>query len=161
MYIHLISMQSKSRGVLPQLPCACANLRRAARAATRMYNQELRSSELELTQFTLLMTLDLAGDITQKVLGKLLAMDSTTLTRSLGFLVERGWVGANPGEDRREKHLSLTPAGRRKFKQAKSNWEGAQKKLRASVGEASWHQMGLLLTSVTTAAEQSWLFASQ
>src|SRR5271156_2767883 len=104
-------MRNKSQGTLPQLPCACANLRRAARAATRIYNQELRLSELELTQFTLLMTLDLTGEITQKALGKLLAMDSTTLTRTLGFLVKRGWIGANPGEDRREKLLTITPAG--------------------------------------------------
>ena len=120
-----------------------------------MYNQELRSSELELTQFTLLMTLDLTGEITQKALGKLLAMDSTTLTRTLGFLVKRGWIGANPGEDRREKLLSLTPAGRRKFKQAQPNWERAQKMLRTSIGERTWHQMGQLLTSVATAAEQT------
>src|SRR5271170_855698 len=140
-------MRNKSQGVLPELPCACANLRRAARAATRMYNQELRLSELELTQFTLLMTLDLTGELTQKALGKLLAMDSTTLTRTLSFLVERGWIGADPGEDRRQKLLSLTPAGRRKFKQAEPNWERAQKKLRASVGEGTWQQMGQLLTT--------------
>jgi hypothetical protein len=36
---------------MPELPCACANLRRAARAATRIYNQELLSIELELTQY--------------------------------------------------------------------------------------------------------------
>src|SRR5271156_1768230 len=126
-------MRNKSQGTLPQLPCACANLRRAARAATRMYNQELRSSELELTQFTLLMTLDLAGEITQKNLGELLALDSTTLTRTLSFLVERGWIASKPGEDRREKLIALTPAGRRKFKQTQPDWERAQKKLRASV----------------------------
>ena len=95
-------MRKKSQGPLPELPCACANLRRAARAVTRMYNQELQPSELELTQFTLLMTLDLTGEITQKALGNLLAMDSTTLTRTLSFLVDHGWIGAKQGEDRRE-----------------------------------------------------------
>jgi DNA-binding MarR family transcriptional regulator len=146
-------MQNKPQPSLPQLPCACANLRRAARAATRMYNHELRSSELELTQFTLLMTLDLAGEITQKTLGKLLAMDSTTLTRTLSFLVERGWISSNPGEDRREKLLNLTSDGRRKFQQTQPHWERAQKKLRASIGEKTWQQMGQLLTSIATAAE--------
>ena len=155
MYIHLDTMGKKSQGVLPELPCACASLRRAARAATRMYNQELRSSELELTQFTLLMALDLTGETTQKTLAQLLAIDSTTLTRTLSFLVERGWIGTNPGEDRREKLLSLTPAGRRTFQQAQPNWKRAQKKLRASVGEGTWHQMGQLLANITTAAERA------
>jgi DNA-binding MarR family transcriptional regulator len=139
---------------MPELPCACANLRRAARAATRIYNQELRSIELELTQYTLLMTLDLMGKTTQKALGKLLAMDSTTLTRTLSFLVKRRWVSATPGEDRREKLLTLTPAGRRKFQQAQPNWQRAQEKLRANVGEKTWQQMGQMLTHITTAAEQ-------
>lgn len=50
---------------IPLLPCACANLRRAARAVTRMYNRELRPTGLELTQFTLL-ALNLAGAGEQK-----------------------------------------------------------------------------------------------
>jgi DNA-binding MarR family transcriptional regulator len=147
-------MQKKPQGSLPELPCACANLRRAARAATRMYNQELRSSELELTQFTLLMALDLTGEITQKRLAKVLAMDSTTLTRTLSFLVERDWIGTTPGEDRREKLLTLTPAGRRKYQEAQPYWKRAQKKLRASLGERTWHQMGQLLANITATAEQ-------
>jgi DNA-binding MarR family transcriptional regulator len=147
-------MQNESKSSTLELPCACANLRRAARAATRIYNQELRSIELELTQYTLLMTLDLMGKTTQKALGKLLAMDSTTLTRTLSFLLERKWVSANPGEDRREKLLTLTPAGRRKFQQAQPNWQRAQEKLRVSVGEKTWQQMGQMLTHITTAAER-------
>jgi DNA-binding MarR family transcriptional regulator len=147
-------MQMESYRSMPVLPCACANLRRAARAATRIYNQELRGTELELTQYTLLMTLDLMGKTTQKQLGKLLAIDSTTLTRTLSFLVKRKWVNANPGEDRREKLLTMSPAGRRKFQQAQPNWERAQEKLRVSVGEKTWQQMGQVLTHITTAAEE-------
>ena len=118
-----------------------------------MYNHELRSSEIELTQFTLLMTLDRAGEITQKTLGRLLAMDSTTLTRTLSFLVERGWISSNPGEDRREKLLNLTSAGRRKFQQTQPLWERAQKKLQARVGEKTWQQMGQMLTSIAVVTE--------
>jgi DNA-binding MarR family transcriptional regulator len=147
-------MEKKSQEFLPELPCACASLRRAARAASRMYNQELRSSELEVTQFTLLLALDLTGEITQKRLAKVLAMDSTTLTRTLSFLVERDWIGINQGEDRREKLLSLTPAGRLKFQEAQPYWKRAQKKLRASLGERTWHQMGPLLANITATAEQ-------
>jgi Transcriptional regulators len=146
-------MPNKYEGRLPDLICACANLRRAARAVTRVYNHELRSSEIELTQLTLLMTLDRTGEITQKRLGELLAMDSTTLTRTLRPLVDRGWISSNPGEDRREKLLNLTPAGRHKFQQTQPHWERAQKKLQARVGKKNWLQMGQLLTSIAAAAE--------
>jgi len=116
-----------------------------------MYNEELRASEIEITQYTLLMALDLAGEITQKRLGRLLSMDSTTLTRTLGLLLNRGWVRAEAGEDRREKLLSLTLAGRKKFAQARPGWERAQARLRAGLGERAWGQMETLLTGVASA----------
>jgi DNA-binding MarR family transcriptional regulator len=100
------------------------------------------------------MTLDIAGEITQKTLGRLLAMDSTTLTRTLNPLVERGWISSNPGEDRREKLLNLTSSGRRKFQQTQPIWERAQKKLQARVGEKTWQEMGQLLTRIATVAEE-------
>ena len=34
---------------LPALPCACSNLRRAARTVTQLYSQELRKAGLEPT----------------------------------------------------------------------------------------------------------------
>lgn len=148
-------MASGSKVKLPILPCACAQLRRAARAVTRMYSRELRASGLEFTQFTLLMALDLTGEITQKGLGRVLAMDSTTLTRTLASLVERGWVKANEGEDRREKRLVLTSVGRRKLEQARPLWERAQGKLREALGEKEWALMSGLLVGVAEAAGQN------
>jgi len=136
---------------IPLLPCACANLRRASRVVTRMYNDELRSSDLEVTQFTLLMTLDITGEIGQKELGKLLAMDSTTLTRTLGLLSQHNWIREKPGEDRRQKLISLTATGRKRFREAQILWEAAQRKLRAGLGEPAWRQMGQLLEAITSA----------
>ena len=39
---------------LPPLVCACASLRRAARAVTQAYDAELRTTGMNPTQFTLL-----------------------------------------------------------------------------------------------------------
>lgn len=137
---------------MPVLPCACANLRRTARAVTKMYNRELRPTGLELTQFTLLMALNVAGEMTQGGLGKLLALDSTSLTRMLGPLTRRGWIAVQVGSDRRQKLLRLTSSGREKFEQSSSHWERAQKLLRQGLGESAWAQMGRLLAEVTRAS---------
>lgn len=137
---------------IPPLPCACANLRRTARAVTRMYNGELRSAGLELTQFTLLMALNISGEITQGNLGKLLALDSTSLTRMLRLLTKGGWIGVKAGDDRRQKFLRLTPSGREKLMQAQPHWERAQRRLRKALGEPGWTRMGGLLADVTRAA---------
>ena len=139
----------------PGLPCACANLRRAARAVTRMYNQELRSTGLELTQYTLLMALSLTGETTQGELGRLLALDTTSLTRMLRFLKKRQWIAVQSGHDRRQRLLRLTPAGRRKLQQSEPRWKRSQDRLRKGLGQSTWDQMGKVLAEVTrVSAEQ-------
>jgi DNA-binding MarR family transcriptional regulator len=145
-------MTEKQRGPLPVLPCGCANLRRAARAVTRLYDQELRRIGLEPTQYSILMALQIKGQATQGALGAVLALDSTSLTRMLALLTKRGWVVARTGPDRRQRLLRLTVAGRRKLREAGEPWRRAQEKLRGKLGEAVWNQMGQLLTEVTRAA---------
>jgi DNA-binding MarR family transcriptional regulator len=117
-----------------------------------MYDRELGPTGLELSQFTLLMTLDQAGEITQKALAAILAMDSTTLTRTLRAIIQAGWVTANPGEDRREKLLSLSAGGRKKFRQALPHWQRAQTMLRERLGEETWRAMSTLMVNVASAA---------
>jgi DNA-binding MarR family transcriptional regulator len=134
---------------LPVLPCACANLRRAARAVTRMYNQELRVTGLELTQYTLLMALNIRGETTQGELGRLQALDTTTLTRMLRLLKKRGWIAVQSGDDRRQRLLRLTSSGRQKLQQALPHWERAQEHLQRGLGEPTWSRMGALLAEVT------------
>ncbi len=134
------------------LPCACANLRRAARAVTRMYNRELRPTGLEQTQFTLLMTLDLTGEVTQGGLGKVLALDTTSLTRMLRLLTKRGWIAVKTGDDRRRRLLRLTAGGRDKLKRSQPYWDRAQTRLHKGLGEPHWSQVGVLLSGVTRAS---------
>ena len=147
-------MSTRPDSALPILPCACANLRRAARAVTRMYNHELRTTGLELTQFTLLMTLNTTGEITQGALGSILALDSTSLTRILKPLTRRGWIRVKAGKDRRRKLFRLTSAGREKFELSRPYWQRAQKRLQQTLGEPTWSKMGGLLAEITRASEE-------
>lgn len=135
------------------LPCACANLRRAARLVTQQYDHALEPAGLRATQFTLLQALVLAGNISQGKLGDLLGLDSTTLTRTLALLRRKGWIESKPGEDRREVRLALTPEGRRKHRMALEYWESAQKQLRRMLGEADWKQ--IIESTIRTAAVEA------
>ena len=123
------------------LPCACANLRRAARVVTQFYDGVLRPSGLRATQFTLLQALNLAPGISQKQLAELLEIDSTTLTRTLALLRRKGWLRSETGTDRRELRLSLTAAGQREYKRVFPYWQSAQKRLRQELGEANWNEI--------------------
>ena len=137
-----------------QLPCACANLRRADRVVSQLYDDALRPSGLRITQFTLLQALTLASAsskaISQKRLAALLAIDSTTLTRTLAPLRRKGWLRSVSAADRRELRLSLTPAGRREYKRALPYWQTAQKNLQRALGTQNWNR--LIETAVGTAA---------
>ncbi len=65
-----------------------------------------------MTQFAILQALSLTGEKLQGDLAELLALDSTTLTRSVGILRKRGLIKARKGHDRRERWLSLSRSGR-------------------------------------------------
>jgi DNA-binding MarR family transcriptional regulator len=123
---------------LPALPCACANLRRAARAVSQIYDAALRPAGLTTAQFTLLQTLSLAGRVTQRRLGGILVLDTTTLSRTLRPLQKRGWVRRRPGEDRRERLIELTRAGREVFEAALPHWNRAQTMVLARLGRRRW-----------------------
>jgi DNA-binding MarR family transcriptional regulator len=131
------------------LPCTCANLRRATRAVTRLYNQELRSDEIEVTQFTILMVLEHAGEVSQGKLGNVLALDSTTLTRMLVLLKKRGWIQEREGEDRRFRIIRVTSAGRSKLQQTLPHWKRAQDRLQSALGEDTMRQLASVLAQVT------------
>lgn len=118
-----------------------------------MYNHELREAGLELTQYTILMTLDLAGEITQGALGGLLSLDSTTLTRMMAPLLKQGWIAARQGEDRRQRLLHLSRPGRAKLREAQPHWERAQRRLCKGLTGGTWKQMPEMLLEITLASE--------
>ena len=135
------TFEKQPRTALFDLPCACQNLRRVTRVVTRIYDQELSKAGLEITQFGLLTALSATEEANQKRLSAGFAMDSTTLTRTLGLLRRHGWVRVRPGKDRRERLFRLTQAGRRQMAEAQPYWERAEQRLRRELGDAGWKSM--------------------
>ena len=123
------------------LPCMCASFRRASRILTQHYDTALRPLGLRATQFTLLQALSQAGEVSQRTLGEILDIDSTTLTRTLAIMGRRGWIAIRSGEDRRERWLSLSEAGRAEFKRARPHWEKVQQGLRARLTNKRWNKL--------------------
>jgi DNA-binding MarR family transcriptional regulator len=128
----------------------CASLRRASRALTQLYDEALRPLGLRATQFTILQALTLAGEVSQGELGQILAMDSTTLTRTLRIMSREGWIAERRGEDQRERLLRLAKGGRNQFNRALPSWEKAQAQLGRQLGDKRWHALMKLTNEVTT-----------
>jgi DNA-binding MarR family transcriptional regulator len=126
---------------LPDLVCMCGTLRRASRALTQSYDDALRPVGLRATQFTILQVLSRAGEVSQGQLGEILAIDSTTLTRTLRIMGREGWIAERRGKDRRERWLRLSKAGRDRFNRALPAWEKAQAQLGGKLGDARWRDL--------------------
>ena len=145
-------MKSTPAASLFDLPCACQNLRRVTRVVTRIYDRELRKSGLEITQFGLLTALAATGEANQKQLSAGFAMDSTTLTRTLGVLRRQGWVRVRRGKDRRERLFRLTQGGKRQLAEAQRYWERAEERLQRELGDEGWKNMRQTVSRITEAA---------
>jgi DNA-binding MarR family transcriptional regulator len=126
---------------LPELPCMCASLRRSARALTQVYQDELRPFGLRSSQLTILQVLVRTGELTQRSLGQILAMDSTSLTRTLAVMLREGWLTQRRGEDRRERWIGMSRAGEKKLNDALPAWEKVQRRLRRQIGPQSWKHL--------------------
>jgi DNA-binding MarR family transcriptional regulator len=134
---------------IPDLRCMCASLRRAARSLTQSYDDVLRPTGVRATQFTILQALSRTGEISQGGLGQILAIDSTTLTRTLGIMVREGWILDRSGTDRRERLLRLSKSGRDQFHRSLPVWERAQDQLLQQLGSKQWQSLLSLTAQVT------------
>jgi DNA-binding MarR family transcriptional regulator len=126
---------------VPRLECLCASFRRVTRALTQHYDEALRPMGVRATQFTVLQALSLTGAISQGKLGKILAMDSTTLTRTLGIMNRAGWIEKRRGRDGRERNIALTRAGKAQLARAFPVWQTVQAKLERQLGAERWKSL--------------------
>jgi DNA-binding MarR family transcriptional regulator len=145
-------METEHPKLVPS-PCLCNALRQATRAVTRLYDEELRDVGLRTTQYSLLRYLKHFGQVRQRDLGAATSLDETTLSRNLRPLIDAGWVAIDSGEDRREKLVSVTEAGRAKLKEARPAWERAQARMSSRVPKAEWAKLLDLLPELVRLAE--------
>jgi DNA-binding MarR family transcriptional regulator len=116
---------------------ALAQVRRANRSISRLYNLVLSSSGLAATQYVLLESIAAAREISQLQLSEQLSVASTTLSRRLSGLKKKGLVDLRLGA-RGSRIYTLTPAGRALLCSTSRQWESAQYRLRSALGEKDW-----------------------
>src|SRR5216110_895574 len=119
-------------------PCVCSTLRMVSRAVTQLYDDVLRPSGLRITQFSILATIARMGASNLRQLEDTLAIDQTTLTRSLNLLERDRVIERVPHPDGRIKAMRLTSKGRRAMEVARPLWIQAQAKVLREVGTKSW-----------------------
>ena len=120
-------------------PCVCNTLRMVSRAVTQLYDDVMRPSGLRVTQFSILGTIARMGEANLRQLEDTLAIDQTTLTRSLNLLERGGVIERVPRPDGRIKAMRLTSKGRRALEVARPLWVAqAQAKVLRELGTTAW-----------------------
>jgi DNA-binding MarR family transcriptional regulator len=126
--------------------CVCNTLRMVTRAVTQLYDNALRPSGLRVTQFSILATIAGKDEANLKQLEDALAIDQTTLTRSLNLLERDGLIERASHPDRRIKAMRLTTKGRRALEIAQPLWAHAQQKVLREMGTKAWSDAQRRLT---------------
>jgi DNA-binding MarR family transcriptional regulator len=132
------SIAVMARPAVPRSPCVCNTLRMATRVVTQLYDDTLRPSGLRVTQFSMLAALARRGEANLRQLEEALAIDQTTLTRSMGVLERDGLVERVDTPDRRVKVMRLTAAGRAALARARPLWSRAQDQVLGELGAKGW-----------------------
>src|SRR4029077_406018 len=118
--------------------CASFNFRRVARAVTRFYDQALERCGIRSTQFTILVGVAKTQPTSISALADLLVIDSTTLTRSLRLLKKHGLLAVSERASKRQRFLTLTPAGEHILAESLPVWRKAQEQWVQDLGAEYW-----------------------
>ena len=119
-------------------PCVCSTLRMVSRAVTQLYDDVLRPSGLRVTQFSILGAIARLGEANLRQLEHMLAIDQTTLTRSLKLLERDRAIDRVPHADGRVKAMTLTSKGRKALEAARPLWTRAQDRVLRELGTTAW-----------------------
>src|SRR5467141_4495821 len=119
-------------------PCVCSTLRMVSRAVTQLYDDVLRPSGLRITQFSILATIARMGASNLRQLEDTLAIDQTTLTRSLNLLERDRVIERVAHPDGRIKAMALTSKGSKALEAARPLWARAQDKVLRELGTSAW-----------------------
>lgn len=106
--------------------CLCLHTQQAARAMARRFDQVLKPAGLNNGQFSLLMAISRREAANLGPLAEFLGMDRTTLTAKLKPLQRRGLLRiAIDEDDRRNRRIAITEAGRNTLARALPLWTAA------------------------------------
>jgi DNA-binding MarR family transcriptional regulator len=118
-------------------PCNCTALRKATRRVSQLYDLALEPCGLRTTQRAILSHITRTGTPPIGELVEMLVMDRGALTHNLKPLERDGLVEISiDPDDRRNRRVALTAAGRAKLAESEPLWKRAQEGFEGAFGVA-------------------------
>lgn len=113
--------------------CVLANVRKAARAVSRHYDKFARRVGMTAAQFSVLVAIRHASQVTMSELAEFLSMERTTLVRNIALLERKGLViSSSAGKG---KSYRLADKGEQLLQEAVPLWRKAQSDVMKELGE--------------------------
>ena len=106
--------------------CLAVRARLLSRRLSRIYDGALRPLGLTVAQLNLLCVIEVTEPAPAGRVADLLAMEISTLSRNAHIMEAEGWIVVERAARGNGRVLRLTPAGRRKLRDARPAWDAAQ-----------------------------------
>lgn len=127
---------------------------RLRRAMARAYGAAIAGSEVGPLQFSLLRELRRSGPGSQAALARVMVIDPAAMVRLVDALVARGWaLRTASDEDRRQKRVSLTAAGRRMLKSLDAPFEAFEARVDGALTAAERKAFKAIVGKLAAALE--------
>ncbi len=111
--------------------CYCTNLRRTAQTLSDYYDEALRETQLNVSQYCLMINLSRMGKANITWWAKKVGLDRSTMVRNVKVLENHGWVKVVEGNG---KTFALSEEGKSVLDKAVPLWEKTQAKIEEKVG---------------------------
>jgi DNA-binding MarR family transcriptional regulator len=120
--------------------CPCFRARAAARRITRDYDEALKGIGLKSTQFTLLAIIKGKEPSSITAMADKLAMERTSLIRTLELMADKGLIDLAAEGYRREKKVRITQKGEDILAKALPLWKQMQNSFESRIGRDNWQE---------------------
>lgn len=132
--------------------CVAANIGKAHRIVSRIYEDAFREIGVSAPQFSVLVSLMVGPGSSAGELAEALSADPSTVSRNTELLIQRGLIRMEPGSDRRVRTYYLTDAGQQAVSDGVPRWKAAQRSALHRIGRSRWRFVRRALRSLHPAA---------
>ncbi|MCT7561226.1 MarR family winged helix-turn-helix transcriptional regulator [Aliarcobacter butzleri] len=124
-------MESKKIGI-----CHCTNMRQISRKITNIYDEFLKPSNLNVTQYSLLSNLKRVQPIKMNDFSKVVKLDRTTLVRNLKPLINLSLIEIKSIDKSKAQLLELSQKGIELQNEGYKYWQKAQEYIEQTINHA-------------------------
>ena len=114
--------------------CLAVRVRLIGRTVTAVYDAAFEGHGLTIAQLNLLAALGKAGPCPPSMLGEVLQLERSTVSRNLNLLLRHGWIEAVSSDAKGMREVALTREGRAKIESVMPQWRKAQRQAAKLLG---------------------------